>query len=53
MTDIEKLLQKVCADALVQFSKDTKCGLCDRHKGQLLYDIDGQTYVISITQQKE
>ena len=53
MTDIERLLQKICAKALAEFSNETRCGMCDKYDGRLFYDIDGDTYEIIIKKQKD
>ena len=48
MKDIEKLIQYVIKKALVEFTRETKCGLIDIHEGRLLHDIDGKTYEIIV-----
>lgn len=53
MKDVEKLIQSVLKKALVAFAKETKCGMIDLYKGNLLYDIDGRSYMITVKEVDE
>jgi hypothetical protein len=53
MKDVEKLIQSVLKKALVAFAKETKCGMIDLYKGNLIYDIDGKSYEIIVREMND